>query len=130
MRRIALVAVLLAVLVASALLWPRQRTGALEVPTSDRPAAASGVVTGRLDATRDGDRVCFTVAADDGPALLVFPAGWGADAGLGLLDPTGVVVAPRGTVVRVVGEPGEVGRVSGCPGSGRVWTVSAVRFQR
>ena len=125
--RLALLAGLVVVLIGSALLWPRQRVDVLRVPTTGGDTSPSGVVAGRVAASRDGDLVCYSVAAPSGTALLVFPQGWAADRQLGLLDPSGTVLANRGDDVVVTGRPGALGAVPGCTGTGRVWTVSSLR---
>lgn len=128
-RRVVLLGGLLVLLLVSALLWPRQTTGPLSVPTSAVEPAAAGVVRGELAASRQGGRVCFRVATDDGDALLVLPAGWSADEQRSLLDRSGSSVAQPGDTVLVTGAPGAVGEVPGCPGEGRVWTVATVALR-
>lgn len=128
-RRAVLLGGLLVLLLVSALLWPRQSTGPLSVPTSSAEPTASGVVRGELAAARQGDRVCFRVETDGGDALLLLPAGWSADAQRSLLDRSGSSVAQPGDTVLVTGDPGEVGTVPGCSGEGRVWAVASVALR-
>ena len=128
-RRLALLGGLLVLLLGSALLWPRQQTGALTVPTTAAEPTASGVVRGTLAASRQGDRVCFRVATEDGAALLVLPDGWSADEQRSLLDRSGSSVAQPGDTVLVTGAPGAIGAVPGCAGEGRVWSVATVALR-
>jgi phosphotransferase system glucose/maltose/N-acetylglucosamine-specific IIC component len=128
-RRLLLaVGVLVLALVGVALLPQGLHRGALTVATVDRAGDANGVAQGRVSATRSGDRACFAVAAAQGPMLLVFPSGWSADTGLRLLDAAGQTRVRPGTVMAFLGSPGAVGTVSGCPGTGRIWTVTDVRL--
>lgn len=129
LRRIAAVGALVVALLVSALLWPRQQAGGLRVATTD-DARASGVVRGELRGQRVGDRVCFGVRGTAGPALLLLPRGWSADERRALLDPGGAPIARPGDTVLVTGEPRPVGRIDGCPGSGRVWAVAALVLPR
>ena len=124
---VVLLAVLLVMLVVSALLWPRQRPGALRVPTSDRVASTSGAVSGILAATRVGNLVCFAVRHDGATSPLVLPRGWGSDDRLDLLDPTGFAAAQVGDRVKVTGSPGPSGTAPSCPDRGRLWTVASVQ---
>ncbi len=128
-RRVVLLGALLGVLVLSALLWPRQQTGALRVPTTGAEPRTAGVVRGQLDASRQGDLVCFRVATDADDALLVLPTGWSADEQRALLDRSGAAVAQPGDTVLVTGTPGDVGSVPGCTGEGRVWAVASVSLR-
>jgi len=127
-RLILTVGVLLLALVGVALLPQGLHRGALTVATADGAAPASGVVQGRVSATRSGDRACFSVAAAQGRVLLEFPEGWSADTGLRLLDAAGQTRVRPGTVMAFLGVPGAVGTVPGCAGSGRIWTVTDVRL--
>jgi hypothetical protein len=127
-RLLIAVGVLLLALVGVAMLPQGLHRGALTVATVDGHGKASGVVQGRLAATRSGDRACFTVAAAQGRVLLEFPAGWSADSGLRLLDAAGQTRARPGTVLAFLGAPGAVGTVAGCRGTGRVWAVTDVRL--
>lgn len=127
-RLLVTVGVLLLALVGVALLPQGLHRGALAVATADSPGDASGVVQGRVSASRSGDRACFTVAAAHGRVLLEFPNGWSADSGLRLLDAAGQTRVRPGTVMAFLGAPGAVGSVAGCPGTGRIWTVTDVRL--
>lgn len=126
-RRIVVVGALLVVLLAAALLWPRPQRGGLSVPTAS--ASPSGVLEGVLAAERVGDRVCFTISTRRTTAVLRFAVGWSADASLDLLDPSGLVVARPGEEVVLLGAPGAVGTVAGCPTRGRTWSITSVRLR-
>lgn len=127
-RTITGIAVLLAVLVVAAVLWPRPQPGGLSVPTSSSSVEPSGVLQGSLDASRSGDRVCYSITTRGATALLRFVPGWTADDRLGLRDPAGLVVAQPGDEVVLLGAPGRTGAVAGCPEQGRVWTITSLRL--
>lgn len=127
-RLLVAVGVLLLALVGVALLPQGLHRGALTVATVDGARDASGVVQGRVSASRSGDRACFTVASTQGPVLLEFPSGWSADIGLRLLDAAGQTRVRPGTVMAFLGAPGAIGAIAGCSGTGRVWTVTDVRL--
>ncbi len=127
-RLLVTVGVLLLALVGVALLPQGLHRGALAVATADRPGAASGVVQGRVSASRSGDRACFTVAAAQGRVLLEFPAGWSAGTDLRLLDAAGQTRVRPGTVMAFLGSPRAAGAVAGCRGTGRIWAVTDVRL--
>ena len=127
-RLILAVGVLLLALVVVALLPQGLHRGALTVATAHSAGDASGVVQGRVSATRSGDRACFGLAAAQGPVLLVFPPGWSADPSLRLLDTAGQTRLRPGAVMAFLGAPGAVGTVPGCSGTGRIWTVTDVRL--
>jgi hypothetical protein len=126
-RRLVLIGALLVVLVVAAAAWPKPTSGPLSVATT-ASADPTGVLKGTLDATRRGDHVCYSVAVGGTTSVLRFVTGWSADAHLGLRDPSGSVIAQPGDAVTVLGRPGSVGTVPGCPLSGRVWTVTSVRL--
>ena len=83
---------------------------------------------GSLAGAREGDRVCYSVPTRGSTAVLRFPAGWSADARLGLRDPAGLVVAQPGDEVVLLGAPAAVGSVPGCSVRGRIWTITSVRL--
>ena len=128
-RRAVLLGALLVLLIASALLWPRQQTGSLRVATTAAEPTAAGVVRGRLEAVRQGDRVCFRIATRTDDALLVLPTGWSADEQRALLDRSGSAVAQPGDTVLMTGTPGAVRALPGCTGEGRVWAVASVALR-
>lgn len=127
-RRALVVGGLLVALLVVALLWPRPTPGGLGVATVAGETKPTGVLQGSLAAGRAGDRVCYSVPTRGSTAVLRFPAGWSADARLGLRDPAGLVVAQPGDEVVLLGAPAAVGTLPGCPTRGRVWTVTTVRL--
>ncbi|HEV7624818.1 MAG TPA: hypothetical protein VGO26_11820 [Amnibacterium sp.] len=129
-RLLLIIGVLVLALGGVALLPQGQHRGTFRVATSDRNAGhgPTGVVQGRVTATRSGDRVCFSVAAAQGRVLLVLPRGWSADDRLRLLDDAGQALVPPGAVMAFLGAPGSIGTVAGCTGEGRIWYVTDVRL--
>jgi hypothetical protein len=125
-QRIVLVAVLVLVLAATAVFWPRPVRGDLTVSTTSQVDPA-GVLKGEVAASRVGDRACYSVTSGTGTAVLRFVPGWSADTKLGLRDTSGLVVAQPGDTVVLLGAPGTVGAVAGCTQQGRIWTVTTVR---
>jgi len=125
--RFVVLGVLLAVLVLLAALWPRPEPGGLTVPTSATAVEPAGVLQGRVAAVRRGERACYSVTAGGRTSVLRFVPGWSADDALGLVDPTGAVVAQPGSTVVLLGAPASTGSVEGCTERGRVWTITAVR---
>lgn len=123
-----MVGALLVALVVGALLWPRPTPGGLSVATAPGETEPAGVLQGSLDADRAGDRVCYSLPTRGSTAVLRFPAGWSADARLGLRDPAGLVVAQPGDRVVLLGTPAAVGALPGCSTRGRIWTVTSVRL--
>ena len=129
-RLLLIIGVLVLVLLGVALLPQGQHRGTLSVATVDGGAgqAPTGVAQGVVTATRSGDRACFAVAAAQGRVLLVLPPGWSADDRLQLLDDAGQTRVRPGATMAFLGSPGAVGRVPGCSGTGRIWTVTDVRL--
>lgn len=131
MRLVVVLVVLGGLLVVSAFLWPRQRTDVLDVVTTGHVVTPTGVLSGRLAASRSGDLVCFAVRGGTRAARLVLPTGYAASRNLGVLDPAGVVVALRGDDVRITGRPLTAGddRCAGLgsAGAARTWAVSSIR---
>lgn len=125
-RRLVIIGVLLAVLVLTAVFWPKPTRGGLSVATVGA-TDPNGVLQGTLVASRSGDHVCFSIAGKGGTSVLRFVPGWSADAKLDLRDPSGAVVAQPGDAPVLLGRPGPVGSVPGCSASGRIWTVTSVR---
>ena len=126
--RIVGLVVLVAALAVAALLWPRPTTGALTV-ASVGTVAPTGVLQGEISATRSGDRVCYSIAAKSGTAVLRFAPAWSADALRGLRDPSGLVVAQPGDTLVILGAPSSVGSVAGCTQRGRIWTVTSIKHR-
>ena len=126
LRRVAVLVSLLAVLIGLALLWPRAEPGGLAVPTATA-GDPSGVLRGALQAERRGDTVCYSVTVRGATSVLRFAPGWSADRQLGLVDPSGAVVAQPGTTVVLTGAPGGTGVAAGCTDRGRLWTITAAR---
>lgn len=114
--------------------------GPLAVPTDPRlhydPRGDYGTLQGTLHASRSGDRACFWVTPPpDAPSFskvptdryyVVAPADWSADESLRLLGGFKVVIASPGEELLLVGAPGGVRTLPGCPSSGAVFlTVQA-----
>jgi hypothetical protein len=127
-RRSIAVAVLVAVLVVVALLWPRPQRGGLDVATAPGATAPTGVLQGALVAKRQADRACYSLTSRGTTSVLRFAEGWSADTRLGLRDPSGLVVAQPGDDVVLLGAPAAVGTLPGCTARGRIWTVTSVRL--
>ncbi|WP_375388722.1 hypothetical protein [uncultured Amnibacterium sp.] len=126
LRRVALAGALLLVLVGLAVLWPRAERGGLTVPTATA-GEPTGVLRGALQAQRHGDVACYSVTVHGTTSVLRFAEGWSANPQLGLVDPSGAVIAQPGSTVVLTGEPGAVGTADGCTQQGRLWTISAAR---
>jgi hypothetical protein len=124
--RLVVLGVLVVVLVALALLWPKPERGALSVATTSATIKPTGALQGILVGAREGGRACYTVTVRGTTAVLRFEPGWSADERLGLEDTSGGVVAQPGARVMMLGAPGPVGTVAGCSHRGRVWTITTV----
>jgi predicted anti-sigma-YlaC factor YlaD len=126
-RAVVVLAVLVAVLVVSVVLWPKARPGALAVATTTASVAPGGVLQGTIAAARSGDRVCFSATHGGSTSVLRFPSGWSSDSRLDLRDAAGGVVAQPGDTLIMLGRPGAIGSLPGCSVEGRIWTITSVR---
>jgi hypothetical protein len=120
---------LVVVLVLVVVLWPKPTRGALGVATTSAAVEPSGVLRGVLVAAREDDRACYSMSVRGATAVLRFPEGWSADERLGLRDTSGGVVAQPGARITMLGAPGRIGTVAGCPDRGRIWTITSVNLR-
>jgi hypothetical protein len=126
--RLLVVAGLLSMLALTSLLWSEPPRGGLRVATAAGPVEPSGVLQGRLAASRAGDDACYSVTVRGTTAVLRFVDGWSAQERLAIVDPAGSVVARPGDTVTLLGRPSTIGTVAGCAGRGRIWTVTSARL--
>lgn len=125
--RLVVLAGLVVVLVLAALLSPQTPRGGLDVATTSASVEPAGVLQGALVASRRGDQACYSMTVRGMRSVLRFVPGWSANDDLGLIDPSGAVVAPPQSTVVLLGRPGAVGSVAGCSEQGRIWTITSAQ---
>ena len=86
------------------------------------------MLRGTLTASRDGDDACYSITVRGTTSVLRFIDGWTAQEGLGLVDPSGAVIARPGATVILLGEPAQIGSVAGCGERGRIWTITSAQL--
>jgi hypothetical protein len=126
--RLVVLAALVVVLVLTVVLWPKPERGGLQVATVAGAVEPTGVLQGKLVASRDGDNACYSITVRGTTSVLQFVDGWSAEQKLALVDPSGAVVAQPGATVILLGKPGAVGSVAGCGGSGRIWSITSAQL--